>query len=194
LLQRSLLLLPHVESSTVVLLSALLQFLLEKQTQCCFLRLLWSLESNDPIPHLRAGILRQQSTTPTTMMTIYEIRHSRSRGKTATYAWKYGIRATTVFYTHESTRTVQAKPRHTLINTVFARPPNSTLMSLRIQCKRNRDIRLEIRYSARPMYSTIVSRRKHSERNAYRLQSERIWYLRQYNSRISYIYNSMNVF
>ncbi|CAM6013295.1 unnamed protein product, partial [Sphagnum balticum] len=34
--------------SRVILLSTLLRFLLEKQTQCYFLRLLWSLES---IPH-----------------------------------------------------------------------------------------------------------------------------------------------
>ncbi|CAK9872004.1 unnamed protein product [Sphagnum jensenii] len=93
-----------------------------------------ALESRIPTPNsaLRAGILRQQYTTQTTMMTIYEIRHSRSRGKTATYTWKYGIGATTVFYTRESTHTVQAKPRNTLINTVFSRPLNSTLMSLRI--------------------------------------------------------------
>jgi hypothetical protein len=124
-------------------LSALLRFLLEKQTQCYFLRPLWSLES---IPHLRAGILWQKSTTPTTMMTIYEIQHSHSRGKTATYAWKFGTRATTVFYIHESTHIVQAKPQHTLINTIFVQPLNSTLMSLRIQCKWNHNIRLEIRY------------------------------------------------
>jgi len=74
------------------------------------------------------------------MTMIYEIQHSRSRGKTVTYAWKYGIRATTVFYIHESTHLVQAKPQHMLINMVFARPPNSTLMSLRIQCKRNHNI------------------------------------------------------
>jgi hypothetical protein len=63
-----------------------------------------------------------------------EIRYSRnhcilhswvyaySASKTATYAYKYDIRATTELYTHESTHTVQVKPQHTLGNTVFARP------------------------------------------------------------------------
>ncbi len=125
---------PPCRELRVVLLFCFASVPSREQTQCCVLRLLWSLESQRPNSAFASwnSSTTIHTTQTTMMMTIYEIRHSRSRGKTATYAWKYGIGATTVFYTRESTHTVQAKPRTTLINTVFSRPLNSTLMNLRI--------------------------------------------------------------